>query len=249
MNKSNNKRKVKITCISDTHTKTNDLVLPEGDILIHCGDFTRFGRKKEIDKFNEFIKNQKFSHKIVIAGNHDIVFDNDNYSFLTEKYRQHFKNNDLVSSEEAKALLKDCVYLENSGVKIMNINFWGYPVSDTGGQDGAFYYDSDRHAENIKKYLDKVPDNIDIFISHGPPFGILDKIVDGTSVGCKILKDYVFTKIKPKYHVFGHIHESNGIAKETIGDKEICFINAAVCDVEYKPVNEINSFEYENDNC
>jgi len=237
------KKSIKITCISDTHTKTNDLILPEGDILIHCGDFTRIGRKKEIMQFNEFMKNQKFKHKMVIAGNHDLVFDSDNYDYLVNIYKDKYKKGELVTYEEARNLLKDCIYLENSGIRLMNINFWGYPVSSCPVY-GAFNYDSESNESKIKGFLDKVPNDIDIFISHGPPQGILDKIYDGKNVGCKVLRDYILNKIKPKFHVFGHIHESNGITNEFINDKEIKFINAAVCNIKYQPTNKIISFEY-----
>ena len=236
-------KKIKITCISDTHTKTKDLILPEGDILIHCGDFSMYGRRKEILAFNDFLKKQNFKHKIVIAGNHDIVFDKENYDYLTTKYKDSFNKKDLISHDEAKGLLKDCVYLENSGCTIMDLNIWGYPVSDTGGVEGAFVYDSKNNEEKIKSFLEKIPGNIDILVSHGPPYGILDKIHDNTNVGCKILRDYVFNKIKPRYHIFGHIHESSGVVKEKVFDKEIMFVNSAVCDLKYKPTNEIISFE------
>ena len=242
------KKFVKITCISDTHNKTKDLILPEGDILIHCGDFTKCGRKKEIIQFNEFMKNQNFKHKIVIAGNHDVPFDSENYDYLIKRFKdlRIYKNErDIVTYQEAKDLLKDCIYLENSGINIENINIWGYPISDTGGVDGAFYYSSEKDSEILKTYLDKIPENIDILISHGPPKGILDKIVDGSNVGCELLREYVLNKIKPKYHLFGHIHESNGRTQIKIGDKEINFINAALCNVKYQPLNEIFSFEYE----
>ncbi len=43
------KRKIKFVCISDTHTKTKDLKLPPGDVLIHAGDFS-FGALEEKQK-------------------------------------------------------------------------------------------------------------------------------------------------------------------------------------------------------
>jgi 3',5'-cyclic AMP phosphodiesterase CpdA len=45
-----------VVCISDTHTHTENLVLPEADILIHSGDFTYTGKKEEVEGFNNFLK-------------------------------------------------------------------------------------------------------------------------------------------------------------------------------------------------
>jgi len=49
--------------------------LPKGDVLVHCGDFTKTGFLHEIEHFNTFLKQQDYKHKIVIAGNHDISLD------------------------------------------------------------------------------------------------------------------------------------------------------------------------------
>ena len=41
----------KIVTISDTHTHHRRVELPEGDILIHAGDFTARGRGNEVVDF------------------------------------------------------------------------------------------------------------------------------------------------------------------------------------------------------
>ena len=46
---------VRIVCISDTHCKTKNLVLPPGDILLHSGDFTARGKIEEVQAFAKFI--------------------------------------------------------------------------------------------------------------------------------------------------------------------------------------------------
>ena len=35
-------------CISDTHNKANEMNIPKGDILIHSGDFTNYGKVEEV---------------------------------------------------------------------------------------------------------------------------------------------------------------------------------------------------------
>ena len=44
-------KNIKFVCISDTHTKHYALKIPDGDVLIHAGDFTYGGQPKEIDEF------------------------------------------------------------------------------------------------------------------------------------------------------------------------------------------------------
>ena len=47
--------KLRVVCISDTHTKIElqpDMV-PPGDILLHAGDFTNIGLPMEVKTFND----------------------------------------------------------------------------------------------------------------------------------------------------------------------------------------------------
>jgi Icc-related predicted phosphoesterase len=68
-----------------------------------------------------------------------------------------------------------------------------------------------------------IPANTDILITHGPPYGILDKNRVGFSAGCQSLKRAV-KRIHPKLHVFGHIHEAGGMVE--MGGTT--FVNACV---------------------
>ena len=49
-----------------------------------------------------------------------------------------------------------------------------------------------------------IPDDIDILVTHYPPYGILDK-----DLGSPNILNFVL-KAQPKYHLFGHIHETEG---------------------------------------
>mgnify|MGYP003389852438 CR=1 FL=1 len=56
----------------------------------------------------------------------------------------------------------------------------------------------------------KIPDNTDILLTHSPPHGILDlstRFFPHNNAGCQSLFKEVSYRIKPKYHLFGHIHE------------------------------------------
>ena len=72
--------KVRIICISDTHGQHAGLRLPDGDILIHAGDFMTYGNApREIIDFNTWLGRQPHAHKIVMAGNHDRLFESPPY--------------------------------------------------------------------------------------------------------------------------------------------------------------------------
>ena len=124
---------IKFVCISDTHNLTNDLILPNGDILIHCGDFTVNGSLNDVVHFNNFLKNQKqFKYKIVIAGNHDISFDLENYKEIFEIKKKKYET--YFYPEFIKSQLTDCIYLENSSVKLFGYKIFGSPFSQENKQ-------------------------------------------------------------------------------------------------------------------
>ncbi len=65
---------LRLVCIGDTHGFHRKLDLPAGDILIHAGDFD--GRSVEaVDDFNGWLGTLPFRHKLVVASNHDLLFD------------------------------------------------------------------------------------------------------------------------------------------------------------------------------
>src|ERR1700738_1506286 len=87
----------RIVCISDTHGLHRKVAVPEGDLLIHAGDFMRTGMSlEEIADFNDWLEEQPHPHKIVVAGNHDLFFE--------------------MAPDKARALLTNAVYLENDGI-------------------------------------------------------------------------------------------------------------------------------------
>eukprot|EP01084_Bolivina_argentea_P174777 302736_1 len=77
---------IKLLCISDTHNKHDEIKnIPSADILIHCGDFTMYGKLTEIQNYDKWIENlikveKKFKYAILIAGNHDITLEEDYYN-------------------------------------------------------------------------------------------------------------------------------------------------------------------------
>jgi Icc-related predicted phosphoesterase len=181
--------------------------LKKGDVLVHCGDFTRRGSLEDVQSFADFMRAQDYQYKIVIAGNHDFSF---------EDHR----------SSQAEKILTDAglIYLNDSGIEINGLKIWGSPVQPE-FFDWAF---NRKRGEDIKRHWDLIPNDTDILLTHGPPFGILDRCTHGASVGCEDLLAAV-KKLGPKVHAFGHIHEDYGL-KEIEG---IQFINASTLDEAY----------------
>lgn len=201
---------MKLVLISDSHNKHKELVdMPEADGIIHAGDISGMGREMEIIGFLEWFSKLPYRFKIFIAGNHDWLF---------EKDRMFCKH--LVDSYPG------ITYLEDSGIEIEGIKIYGSPVQPE-FFDWAF---NKKRGEDIKKHWDAIPEDTDILITHGPPHGILDKtkMTDG-NVGCEELLKRV-EKIRPKFHIFGHIHSASGIHKT----EHTTFINASVLDDNYK---------------
>jgi len=201
---------VKIVCISDTHQFHRRVEVPDGDVLIHAGDFSNHGQPNAIRDFNSWMAALPHKHKIVIAGNHDFLFQN--------------------HPDQARLILSDVTYLEDSGIEIEGVKFWGSPWSAEFG-DWAFMGNEARLAEQWAK----IPNDTQVLITHGPPLDIMDLVQRGERVGSKSLSSRL-TELKDlKLHVFGHIHESYGIWQHP--ENGHIFVNASTCDVHYSPIN------------
>lgn len=203
---------MKICIISDTHNKHKYLKLPDADMIIHAGDFTSVGKEHEIRNFMKwFGKLDQYKYKLIIAGNHDWLFDRDRFW--------------------AKTLVpKNVIYLEDSGVEIEGINFYGSPV-----QLPFYNWAFNRPEETLVKHWEAIPDNTDVLITHSPPYSIMDvSIYDGKHCGSPSLYKEIMERIKPKINCFGHIHNDYGI--KVI--ENTTFINASNLDEDYNCVNE-----------
>jgi len=201
-------RKLNCVAISDTHGMYRDIEIPDGDVLIHAGDITRHGKLSELNDFNDWLGEQPHKHKIIIAGNHDWCFE-----------RQ---------KDKSLKILTNAIYLEDESIAIAGHNFYGSPWQPE-FQNWAFNL---HRGKEIQEKWDLISNNIDVLITHGPVFGLLDKIFSGENVGCEALLTKV-EAIKPKVHICGHIHEGYG---ELI-HQGIKFINASVTNVRYQPIN------------
>lgn len=198
---------MRIVCLSDTHGRHGGLDVPDGDVLLHAGDFTSRGEPHEIEAFDAFLARLPHRHKVVVAGNHDFLFQDE--------------------PAAARALLTHAEYLEDGEASIEGLRVFGSPWQPWFG-DWAFNLP---RGPALAERWARVPERVDVLVTHGPPFGILDLVWNGKTVGCEDLTREL-ARIAPRLHVFGHIHESYGIVRR--GDT--VFVNASVCDRAYRPV-------------
>jgi len=208
---------MKICIISDTHNKHKRLGrLPDADMIIHCGDFTSMGHSHEIVDFMKWYSMLPYKHKLIIAGNHDWLF---------ERSR-------LLALEKVP---ENVIYLEDSGIEIEGLNFYGIPVQPP-YNNWAF----NRPEEKLIEHWKAIPDNTDVLITHGPPNSIFDfSVYDRIHTGSPSLYFEVLERIRPKLHCFGHIHSGYGI--KVI--ENTTFINASNLDESYMCVNDPVLFE------
>jgi predicted phosphohydrolase len=190
--------------------------LPEGDALVHAGDMGRAGGADELSVVAAWLRAQPHKHKIVIAGNHDWLFQGE--------------------PERARELFAGLTYLEHEARVIDGVRFFGSPFTPV-FYDWAFMLP--RGAALADKWAD-IPAGLDVLITHGPPHGILDDAAryrDGVDArgprpaGCEALRDRVRIA-KPRVHIFGHIHNNQGV----VDDDGVRYVNCTTNESELPPV-------------
>lgn len=243
--------KLRVVCMSDTHSLTQFIKfdIPNGDIFIHAGDFTKCGSLQEVIDFNKWIGNLPHKYKIVIAGNHELSFDptfTHPFNMQTSGNRQKHTGTSIIDSIPTLGMAKDvlveaiqttntknyltnCIYLEDSEITIYGIKIYGTPWQP---EFCKWAFNVPRGEPCLSKW-DMIPDNTDILVTHTPPLGHGDYCCSGVRAGCVELLSTVQNRVKPKYHVFGHIHEGYGISS----DGKIIYVNASTCDINYLPSN------------
>lgn len=213
--------------------------LPDGDVLIHAGDLTFRGTLPEVREATLWLHDQKaakkYKHVIVIAGNHDWLFE-----------RESRLARQLVET-------RGLIYLEDSGVTLSEteavpgrlepgpgrVTVYGSPW-----QPAFMNWAFNLHTpESLRAKWDMIPSDVDILVTHGPPYGIRDGVPEFDEesypsdesialrhVGCGELLKAV-KRVKPKVHVFGHVHAGHGRVERD----GTLFINASVMNESYDP--------------
>lgn len=211
----------RIVAISDTHNRLDEVDIPDGDILIHSGDATNAGTVKELVKFRDELTDLKkrFQHIIFVAGNHDLGFEDNPY----------------VS--RSLILESGAIYLQDTSVELEGIKFHGSPHQP---YYGGWAFNIKSELELYQKFW-LIKSDVNVLVTHSPPYSILDSNAHGILCGSTALLTRV-EEVKPRFHIFGHIHENAG--KTVIGPTT--FINASICDKSYQPLNKPQIFDYDS---
>ena len=221
---------MKITFISDTHTKHRQLDLPGGDLLIHAGDIMNSGYSSyEIQDFCKWFEAQDYDVCAFIAGNHDRMFENE-----PEKVAE------IVNSYGVD-------YMQDSGFEYglfpdEMVKIYGSPWQP---EFCNWAFNLPRRGDGLMAKWGAIPKDTDILITHGPPQGHLDisgPPYNAADLGCELLRVKVDEQ-PPKIHVFGHIHGSYGY-KFHNGTH---FINASVLNEGYDQVNEPLTIDWDSE--
>ena len=201
-----------LVLVSDTHELESEIDLPYGDLLIHAGDFTMFSRRvSAIEEFNLWLEDLPHPVKLVGAGNHEFF---------------------LEADPRRKSLLTSATVLIDEGVEVDGLKIWFSPVTPLYG--GGFGMSSPR---DRARHWAKIPVDTNVLVTHGPPFGILDRSPGSSEhMGDPELLDKIQRLPALRLHVFGHVHGGYGMT--TIDN--VTFVNAALLgssgELEHEPI-------------
>lgn len=217
----------KICCISDTHNNHSNIKIESCDIVIHAGDGTNFGRESEVKSLINWLSECDATYKIYVPGNHDIGLEKN-----IEEYSTWFKDAGIMLLNERSVVVDGFSVHDHHEYEL---KIYGCPITP---RFGSWAFMANRGMD-INKHWDKIDDSIDILVTHGPPYGMLDSVPHHIEmverVGCEMLIKAV-ERVKPKLHVFGHVHESAGSCKFD----NVEFVNAAQCNeynaLVHKPI-------------
>jgi len=232
---------MRISILSDTHTK-HGLIdpsdLPGGDLLIHAGDVMNSGYdKNNIKDFCHWFNSlEQYEDKIFISGNHDRLFE-DNPENAREIYSS-YKWIEYLQDESITFYFDG----HNGDSPEENIHIYGAPYTP---YFHNWAFNLPKGGVELASKWAAIPKNTDILITHGPPQGILD--VSGSpynepDLGCALLRKRV-DLIKPKMHIFGHIHGSYGY-KFLNGTH---FFNASILNEKYQYTNKPMTFDWDKE--
>jgi Icc-related predicted phosphoesterase len=194
--------------------------VPDGDLLVYAGDFSMRAKMNDVVEFARWIKSLPHSHKIIIPGNHDVYCE---------------KNLPWTRDEFFPALA-----LNHESCSIAGYRIFGSPYTSSIYEPSPWSFDYPRVGSHSEKLWSQIPTTTDILVTHGPPKGILDYVPvvgpeEDNNVGDVNLLYHV-NRVRPKLHLFGHIHEGYGNYTATWGTK---FYNVCICNESYRPINPI----------
>jgi Calcineurin-like phosphoesterase len=273
-----------VDCISDTHG-----FLPKlegGDLLIIAGDLTANDTYNDWIKCDDWIRSQKYKYKkiVIVAGNHDsYLYDGfDNPFFLPFSDYEPASRDKIPFADYLCDSGTEFEYIEKdpnpfpydmhpstsaSGPNIPGFNhiikkfkIWGSPwtLRFPGMNPHAMAFTVDTEEELAEKFS-MIPDDIDILVTHSPPYQILDTIRKHgpfshereANVGSLSLLMKASGLPNLKLFVCGHIHEGYGTLDTRKANNELkdffpnpmcksfpIIVNASYVNEQYQPVNK-----------
>lgn len=216
---------MKIVAISDLHGYFPSIEFPS-DILIIAGDIVPLLYQMDMleskrwfeNDFAEWIKSLPVEEVIMIPGNHDFYFEN-----ILESNLSSLR---VACHGKLKILLhQKYTYIDNNG---KNWLIFGTPYCHYFG-NWAF----ERDDAKLKDLFKEIPDNVDIIISHDPPFNFgdcdinYDKFYQG-HLGNRPLAERL-KSVNYKILFCGHIHSGSHQLNRTFNT-----INVSLKDEKYK---------------
>src|SRR4051812_18718815 len=143
---------MRLVCMADTHMFHGDWrSVPDGDGLVHAGDLTRTGSVDELLQVRDFLRALPHDEKVVVAGNHDFLFQ--------------------TQPDVARAMFDEgFTYLEDAAAVVKGLKFYGSPWTPRFHR-WAFMKE---RGDDIATAWARIPEGLDVLVTHGPPFGVLD---------------------------------------------------------------------------
>lgn len=229
---------MQITAISDLHG--NFPTLEGGDLLIIAGDLTARGTEPEYFDCFDWIHAQPYRKKILIAGNHDMQMQEENYRGPVGDMKESFEY--LCDSGTEFTYYDDRFPEEDTGFLPSGkrtLKIWGSPwtlwFKGINPHCTAFTVKTD---EELKDKWDCIPEDTDILVTHSPPLGILDVSRERHLGSKSLFEKFYQERLKCRLHIFGHIHEGYGKVENMMDCPHTIFANASHVDVKYRPVNK-----------
>lgn len=213
---------ITIDCISDLHGFTPDL--GGADILVIAGDLVDFSERRSYEIFMEWVMSLDYGKILITAGNHDTLLE---------------KHPDLLDGHREKVR-----YLVDETIEFDGVSFhfspWTLEFQGMNPICKAFTCKTEKELAHKWRVI---PFNVDVLVTHSPPFGICDKLARPVgscgrpgpwleNAGSPSLFVEVMQK-RPKYHIFGHIHEGHG----SFANENTLFLNVSHVEENYIPIH------------
>lgn len=218
---------MKIVAFSDIHGQWSGKLTDwfnknPADLLIFGGDLQANQLNDFGTKFLDWLHKLPYQQKVMVFGNHDGHYN------VTLQHKLDKGYDDIIILTDTSMIIR---------TPTCDIKIYGSPHSVQYGSWWFMMRDNE-----LGKLWERIPDDTNILITHGPPFGILDHTFAGDNAGSKSLLERIKNLNNLKYHIFGHIHEGYGI--EIID--ETTFLNVSLLNERYKLVNNPIIIDYDS---